>query len=202
MVERIIAAGHEVLLARGYESTTTNHIAAAAGISPGSLYQYFPDKNAIVEKVIDRYVGELSARMSRAFLGALGSDAATAVRTIITAMIDAFEENPGLLRVLIEQVPRASDSARATFARHMDDMMATAILSYPSRDPERPVATTAWILVRTAEHVTISYVLERPPQERAAVINELTILIAGYLEHRSHGSAAESSNNRSYPSAP
>jgi AcrR family transcriptional regulator len=184
MVERIIAAGHQVLLERGYEATTTNHIAAAAGISPGSLYQYFPDKNAIVDRVLDRYAVELATRMSRAFLGALGSSTAAGARATATAMLDAFEENPGLLRVLVEQVPRSNDSARAVFARRMDDMMATAILSQPGRDPDRPVEAVAWILVRTVEHVTISYVLERPPLDRDVVIDELTGLITGYLSRR------------------
>jgi AcrR family transcriptional regulator len=188
MVERIIAAGHEVLLERGYEATTTNHIAAAAEISPGSLYRYFPDKNAIVDRVIDRYAAELSARMSRAFLSALGSRSREAVRMTATALLDACEENPGLLRVLIEQVPRSNDSARATFAHRMDDMMAAAILSYPGRDPARPVDVISWILVRTVEHVTISYVLERPPLDRATVIDELTELITGYLNHRPRAS--------------
>jgi AcrR family transcriptional regulator len=189
MVERIITAGHTVLLQRGYEATTTNHIATAAGISPGSLYQYFPDKNAIIDLIIDRYAGELSTRMSRAFLGALGSRPRDGVRMTVTAMLDAFDENPGLLRVLIEQVPRSNDSPRALFARRMDDMVATAILSYPGRDTTRPVDTISWILVRTVEHVTISYVLERPPLDRATVIDELTELITGYLNHRPRGAA-------------
>ncbi|MDT7586450.1 MAG: hypothetical protein QOE32_4000 [Pseudonocardiales bacterium] len=197
MVERIITAGHTVLLQRGYEATTTNHIATAAGISPGSVYQYFPDKNAIIDLIIDRYAGELSTRMSRAFLSALGSARPSeAVRRTVTAMLDAFEENPGLLRVLIEQVPRSNDSPRALFARRMDDMMATAILSYPGRDTTRPVDTISWILVRTVEHVTISYVLERPPLDRATVINELTELITGYLNHRPPRNTVLSRENR------
>jgi AcrR family transcriptional regulator len=182
MVERIIAAGHEVLLERGYEATTTNHIAAAAGISPGSLYQYFPDKTAILAVVLDRYSGEVVARMSRAFLSALGAPTRDAVRATVTALLDVFDENPGLLRVLVEQVPRSEESSRLAFARRMDDMLTTAILAQPDRAPERSADTAAWILVRAVEHVTISYVLERPELDRQHVIDELTELIAGYLD--------------------
>jgi len=184
MVERIITAGQAVLLQRGYEATTTNHIAEAAGISPGSLYQYFPDKTAILDIVVDRYANDLEARVSRAFLRAVGADPKAAVRTNLTDMLDAFEENPALLRVLVEQMPRSEDSRRATFARRVDDLMTTALLAHPSPGTDRPADAIAWILVRTVEHVTTSYVLERPPLDRDTVIDELTDLITGYLTRR------------------
>lgn len=184
MVERIIAAGREVLVARGYEAATTNHIAAAAGISPGSLYQYFPDKTAILGEVIDRYADELVARLSHAFLRSLGAPTEEGKRMVVTAMLDAFEENADLLRVLVEQVPRSRDSVRAVFARRMDDMMTAALLARPDHDPARPADAIAWVLVRAVEHVTISYVLERPQLDRATVIDELTVLITQYLDLR------------------
>jgi len=170
MVERIIAAGHDVLLERGYDATTTNHIAERAGISPGSLYQYFPDKTAILAEVLDRYSSDLVARMSRAFLSALGSPTSDAVRRLVTAMLDAYEENPGLLRVLVEQIPRSPDSARAVFARRMDDMLTTAILAQPGQHPDRPADVAAWLVVRTVEHVTISWILERSGHDRSVLI--------------------------------
>jgi AcrR family transcriptional regulator len=182
MVERIIAAGHDVLLERGYDATTTNHIAERAGISPGSLYQYFPDKAAILAQVLDRYSAELIARMSRAFLRALGAPTGDAVRTLVTTMLDAYEENPGLLRVLMEQVPRSPDSARAVFARRMDDMLTTAILAQPGHDPERPADVAAWLVVRAVEHVTISHILEGSEHDRSVVVDELTAMIVGYLD--------------------
>ena len=55
-VERLLDAAREVLLRRGWDGATTNHIAAAAGVSPGSFYQYFADKEAILGEVVDREV--------------------------------------------------------------------------------------------------------------------------------------------------
>jgi AcrR family transcriptional regulator len=183
MVERIIAAAHDVLIERGYDATTTNHIAEAAGISPGSLYQYFPNKAAILTRVINRYAAELAARMSRAFLQSLSSPTRDGVRATVTALLDAYEEHPDLLRVFVEQTPRTHNSPRAVFARRMDDITTAAIMAQ-SHDPDRPAETMAWLVVRTVEHVTISYVLERPHLERETVIEELTDLITGYLDQR------------------
>jgi AcrR family transcriptional regulator len=182
LVERIITAGQAVLLERGYEATTTNHIAERASVSPGSLYQYFPDKDAILSEVINRYVDEIITRMSRAFLSALARPTHSAVRATVVAMLDALEDNPDLLRVFVEQLPRSRDNPRAVFARRMDDMLTTALLAAPRRNPDRPAETMAWLVVRIAEHVTISYVLESPPIDRASIVDELTALITNYLD--------------------
>lgn len=185
MVERILDAGRSVLLERGYDGASTNRVAEAAGISPGSLYQYFPGKDALLAEVLDRYVDGLEARISRAFLDTL--DAPTApesVRATVTALLDAFGEHPGLLRVLVEQLPRGVDSRRAGFARRIDELAATALRSRPGAAGGRPVDAVAWVVVRAVEHVTVSYVLEGPPIPRADVVDELTALVVGHLDGR------------------
>lgn len=182
MVERIIEAARVVLLERGYDGASTNRIAAAAGISPGSLYQYFPDKDTILTEVVARYTDQLHTRISRAFLGTIGSGSpAEMVRRNVTALIDAFEENPDLLRVVVEQLPHAVDFRRKTFARHIDELVATVLTSRQAVQPARPAEPVAWVLVRAVEHVTTRFVLERPPISREAVIDELTELVTGYL---------------------
>jgi len=54
MVERLLEATAATLAERGLDDTTTNHIAERAGVSIGSLYQYFPDKEAILEALMER----------------------------------------------------------------------------------------------------------------------------------------------------
>lgn len=190
MVERIVDAGRTVLLERGYDGASTNHIALAAGISPGSLYQYFGDKAGVLHEVLDRYTDGLETRISRAFVSAMSTeDTSMAVRHILLALLDAFEEHPGLLRVLVEQLPRSADSRRAAFARRIDDMTTAALLTIHRGEEDRPVDAVAWVLVRTVEHVTISYVLERPAIAREALVTKLTELVAHQVERRPHGSS-------------
>ncbi len=182
MVERILDAGRVVLLERGYEGASTNRVAEAAGISPGSLYQYFPDKDAVLAEVLDRYVDGLETRIARAFLDTLDAPGAPpSVRHVVVALLDAFGEHPGLLRVLVEQRPRGGADRRNRFARRIDELAATALRARPGAAGGRPVDAVAWIVVRTVEHVTISYVLETPPVDRDEVVDELTALVVGYL---------------------
>lgn len=54
MVSRLLDATAATIAERGLDGTTTNHIAEQAGVSIGSLYQYFPDKEALVEALLTR----------------------------------------------------------------------------------------------------------------------------------------------------
>lgn len=191
MVERIVAAGRDVLVTRGYDGASTNRIAAAAGVSPGSLYQYFPDKDAVLTEVLDRYLDAMEARVSRAFLDSVaaagpGAGTAPAVRATLEALLDTFSEEPDLLRVIVEQLPRSPGGRRAAFAGRIDDLVTTVLLTRGAGDTDAARAA-AWTVVRTVEHLTTGYVLERPGFARAVVVDELTALVAGYLDARLSG---------------
>ncbi len=191
MVERIVAAGRDVLVTRGYDGASTNRIAAAAGVSPGSLYQYFPDKDAVLTEVLDRYLDAMEARVSRAFLDSVaaagpGAGTAPAVRATLEALLDTFGEEPDLLRVIVEQLPRSPGGRRAAFAGRIDDLVTTVLLTRGVEDTDAARAA-AWTVVRTVEHLTTGYVLERPGFARAVVVDELTALVAGYLDARLSG---------------
>ncbi|MGW0332508.1 TetR/AcrR family transcriptional regulator [Streptomyces sp. NPDC003011] len=181
MVDRIVAAGCEVLLERGYERTSTSRIAAQAGISPGSLYQYFPNKEAVLALVLDEYSKRLHARVTDAFVANLGAtDPEDAVRRVVLALLHALESDAGLLRVLYEQLPRSADTHRAEFTRQLDQLVTTALL-FQLGPRVQPVDSIAWILVRSIEAIVVSYVLDPPRIGRDAIVDELTRLVTGYV---------------------
>ena len=64
MVSRILDAGRTVLIQHGYDGTTTNLIAKEADISPGSLYQYFPNKDVIIAAIVDDRLRLAHARLA------------------------------------------------------------------------------------------------------------------------------------------
>ena len=182
MVGRIVTAGRAVLLERGVDGFTTNHVAAAAGISPGSLYQYFPDKDAVLDEVVARYADELEERVTGAFVAtAAERDPAVAVRGIVLALVDALAEHPALLRAVAERMPRAGDDRRAVFARRVDALLTSTLLARQGGAQDE-VSTVAWMLVRTVEGLTVGYVLEGPPITREAFADEVSALVLGYLD--------------------
>ena len=73
MVDTLVQAAALTLAERGLAETTTNHVAARAGVSVGSLYQYFEHKDALVEAVLERMVDDLIAVVDARMAGLLGA---------------------------------------------------------------------------------------------------------------------------------
>ena len=181
MVDRIVAAGRSVLVDDGYDGFSTNRIAAAAGISPGSLYQYFPDKAAVLDVVVDRYWNDVSERVVASLgdrVGRIGPDMA---RATADALLTALESDAALLRVIFEELPpRRLKHQRAALVRRVHEL-ATALLATQS---DRPTAAhaRAWIVVIAVENLTVRWVLDAPAGiGRDQLIDELTALVLGYL---------------------
>ena len=88
-VRQILDIAEQLFLEIGYESTTTRAIAARAGVSVGSLYQFFPDKEAILKALAIRY---MQAQYQR-FLDLHTSEAVTLpLRSYVDQMIDVFDQ--------------------------------------------------------------------------------------------------------------
>ena len=105
-VDALLAATARILVKEGYDRASTNKIAIAAGVSIGSLYQYFPSKEALVAAVIERHSGEMMEEIRASLLRVAGLPLDEAVRELVRVMIDAHRIEPKLHRVLVEQIPR------------------------------------------------------------------------------------------------
>ena len=66
-IDELLRAAGEVFAEAGYENATTNAIAAKAGVSPGTLYQFFPNKQAMAEALANKYAKENKAVHESAF---------------------------------------------------------------------------------------------------------------------------------------
>src|SRR5579883_3280485 len=105
-VDALVEATARILRKEGYDRASTNKIAALAGVSIGSLYQYFPSKEALVAAVIERHTQQLSQLAHAALLKAAAQPLTIGVRELVRAGIDGHRVDPKLHRVLAEQVPR------------------------------------------------------------------------------------------------
>jgi AcrR family transcriptional regulator len=89
---RLLDAAEELLVTEGPQALTTTRVAAAAGVSVGSLYQYLPDKEAIVEALAGRYLAEFEALMDELAERAPFEDP---VGTLVDAFAQRYRERPG-----------------------------------------------------------------------------------------------------------
>jgi AcrR family transcriptional regulator len=92
-LQRMLDAAEALLVSDGAAALTTTRVAAAAGVSVGSLYQYLPDKEAIVEALANRYLAEFEALMVDVAERAAASE--DPVGMLIDTFAQRYRDRPG-----------------------------------------------------------------------------------------------------------
>jgi AcrR family transcriptional regulator len=183
-VDAIMRATARILVKRGYDKTTTNHIAEAAGVSVGSLYQYFPNKQAIVAALIDRHLEEQQLWLRKATIAALEQPLEQAARTLIDGLIAAHRVDPELHRVFVEQLPRISTFERIHLLEQETLAIVRAYLEarLPHVKKKRNLDTMAFVIVHAVEAITHGAVLFRQDLlEDATFVDEAVRLVVRYV---------------------
>jgi len=185
-VEAILEAAAQVFERRGYAAGTTDAIAARAGVSVGSVYQYFPNKDAILVALVERHLEEGVALVSQLLrearegpveLGAL-------LRRFVEAMLALHQREPRLHRVLFEEIPLPASLRRELERREQSIAQeVAALLTSRLGLPLRNAALTAYLLVHSVEGLVHDFAL-RPPGEldAGAFAEELVCMLRAYLE--------------------
>jgi len=185
-VEALLDATARVLTKVGYDRASTNRIAATAGVSVGSLYQYFPNKEALVAALVARHNREMLALLSDALKEVASLDLAPAIAKLVRAAVDAHLVDPALHRVFDEQVPRMGQLAKIEALEGETFRLVRRYLEQRrSEIAVRDLDSATSILVTTVEALTHQFVIRRPDapdRERDRFIDEVTRLVVGYLQ--------------------
>ncbi|WP_064909633.1 TetR/AcrR family transcriptional regulator [Nocardia sp. 852002-20019_SCH5090214] len=185
MVERILDSCARLLIAGGYDGVSTHRIAADAGISSGSLYQYFPNKDAIVAMTVERMIGEIAGGLLSALTAGGAGAPEQQVRAAVAAALDLTEQNRELVRVLVEQMPRLGGSTELKIVEQRAGDLIAGYLAAVTRagDPGRAFAM-AWMAFHAFQQIIIRYVLDRPAIPREQFVDELTRLLITFTGRR------------------
>jgi AcrR family transcriptional regulator len=186
-VDALIEATARILVREGFDKASTNRIAEQAGVSIGSLYQYFPSKEALVAAVIDRHQQELIQLVRRALAQVAALPMEQAVRRLVAIAIKAHRLDPKLHRVLAEQIPRTGRlENQEAFNRESYALFRAYLEAH--RDELRAVdlEIAAFVCVTSIEALTHTAVLhhsESLSHEAAeTLIDEATRLVIRYLQ--------------------
>jgi AcrR family transcriptional regulator len=185
-VDALLEATARILVTDGYDRMSTNKIAATAGVGIGSLYQYFPSKEALVAAVSERHTQDLAQVSLDAFLKVASQPVAIGVRQLVMAGIDAHRADPALHRVLAEEVPRIGRLENIDAPQRNGQALIRSYLQAHRGEIDVPDPDlAAFILVTTIEALTHSAVLHRPEVladgKVGVFVDEVTRLILRYL---------------------
>jgi AcrR family transcriptional regulator len=183
-VATILQATAQVLMRDGYDCTTTNLVADRAGVSIGSLYEYFPNKEALVSALASAHIAELVAGVEAAMRATDGRGAKAIVSALLCAGLDAHRVNPRLHKVLVEQVPRIGALAQSldissVLQRKIEEDLRRR---FPELRPGR-ARMIAFVLETSIEALTHRAVVEAPDWiETGEIEKEALGLLQPYLE--------------------
>ncbi len=175
MVETLLQATTRILRQGGRKSLTTNRIAEVAGVSVGSLYQYFPNKESLLDELRKRYEAQFLERMIRAFGSSASLPLREAVREFARFIIDIHREDPQLHNELSPEIPEdqhrtVREMVRAYLEAHRDEV----------RRPDLGIAT--YVLVEVGESLVHNTALRAPERlEDPRSLDEVCDLMERYL---------------------
>jgi AcrR family transcriptional regulator len=186
-VEVVLRAAAQVFARRGYAGATTNHIAERAGVSVGSLYEYFPSKDAILVALMEAHMREGEAVLARAAGEILGRELplADTIRHLVKAMVELHGQDRDLHRVLFEEapLPRTLRALLTEMEARITDRVELLLRSRPEVTVTDPTLAAA-VVVKTVEALTHNLVVhgERDRHYDLDVyVEEIVRLVARYL---------------------
>ncbi len=186
-VDALIEATARILLSEGYDRASTNKIAEVAGVSIGSLYQYFPSKEALVAAVIDRHTQQVSQATRSAIVRMAASPIEIAAREFVSLGIRGHRVNPRLHAVLSEQIPRVGrlENMEANL-REGYALVRGYLEAHRDEIEVSDIDLAAFICVTVVEALTHAAVLHRPDiltgEKASKFVDDVTRLLVRYLQ--------------------
>jgi AcrR family transcriptional regulator len=182
-VELILEAA-TILLERGtIETLTTNVVAKTAGISIGTLYQYFDGKHAILSALADREIAALSERVIAALKSPPPEVAGGRIGIIINAILSTHGGRRRAHRLLIEySLTRRGPSRLNPLHKGIVQMLASGNIAVPGRTSSALSEADAFVLTHALSGVLRAFVAaeDRAPPRRD-VEHAMTQMVLGYL---------------------
>ncbi len=179
-VSAILDAVIRLLKRSDASGITTNSIAQTAGVSIGSIYQYFPDKRAIFIALHERHIEEVDRVLQRKIGESAGEPLDRLVSHLMDGMIEVHASDPELAALLDSEVPHRADQARE-FPLRLHGPLRKALLPH-AKDLGGAVKLDlrAFLLANMLEAFGHAVVLRRPPalSQRNARIESCKAILA------------------------
>ncbi len=183
MVDTLIEATGKAIAERGLDAVTTHHIAEAAGVSVGSLYQYFDGKEMLVAALLDKLANDIASVLMRLPLGESG-DLRGNVRMLIDFGFAVLHSKEGLYLELVSNWHHLpTDRVMDIFQQSFMDLSRVYFLKNYQQNPIQDLHVRVFIIVNSVLFNMIRYIGQRQSfMTQEQVVSGLTEMVVGYLE--------------------
>lgn len=182
-VDAVFEATIQVLVAEGPRRLTTTKVAKRAGVSVGTMYQYFPHKRALFYALNERYLEALAVKVEAACRGQHNAPIISMVEALVTTYWDVKMERPEVRRALYQSVAELDNEPLVdAFGRRVGAATAAMLASASDADFE-DLATINLTLSNTI-FGTVRAVCEHNLQASTgnAVLAQVIVMCVSYLE--------------------
>ena len=182
-VDALLEATAQVLAKDGWHRTSTNRVAARAGTSIGTLYEYFPSREALVTALIEQLVDRLEQRMLETLDQALANPTDNTAHVWLSAMIDLLEHEAPVVRVLTTEVPFTWQVPRMRELQRRLEALLAARTAAISRHTGKEYSPEMVFLIATfTRSAALQIATDRPPGlDRERLIDGFAIMINKHL---------------------
>ncbi|MCJ7995424.1 TetR/AcrR family transcriptional regulator [Rhizobium cremeum] len=182
-VDAIFEATIQVLIGEGTHRLTTTRVAERAGVSVGTMYQYFPHKQALLYALNERYLDRLAERVEKACLAQHGKSTKEMIEALVTTYWEAKTERSDVTRALYSSAVELDNEALIeAFARRMDAATIAMLQSAPTANYSDIDLVNVTLL--SVIFGTVRNVFERnlPAPEQIAIRKQLIVMCLAYLD--------------------
>lgn len=183
LVDSLLSATAKILVRLGYEGLSTNRVAEEAGVSVGSLYQYFPNKESLVAALIQRWSDGVMETLADHYLEVRHESIETAVETLVAAALDFTRMDAKLHRILTQQIPNVNAlPALELFNRRMSERVASWLEVHREQLEVEDLHLVAEVVVMTLSGLSDYALIQRPELlDSPSFVQHLSRLVLGYL---------------------
>ncbi len=185
MIHRVLDTGMELLDKYGHERFTTNHIADAAGISTGSLYQYFANKEMIVAGIVERSVLASQLMIRELFAAGSGLPADQLIRNGLTMLLAELAPYQNVTREIFQTQPLLSDTAvPAVVESFMMDVLRDYIINNADRYRFQGGVAAMYVAINSVVYMFLKWIVDpRPGIKQDEFLEALIAQVTSPIEH-------------------
>lgn len=189
MVSDILDAAAQVFVACGYAGATTTRVAERAGVSVGSVYQYFQNKDSLLVALGARHIDRAHGRLELviAHIETNPMPLRSLVQSLVDAMVEVHLDEPELHRVLFEEIPKMAPISE--LKQQGEQELITRLAQVLAEHPEvrvTDVKLATMLLAQAVESLCHGFVLHGPSPmtDRERFTTEVTTMMTVYLRSK------------------
>ena len=182
MVDTLLEATARVLAKRGYAGTNTNLIAETAGVSVGSIYQYYPNKDSLIAALHKRHALQMRNMIIRVLSGSKNETLREAVKALVRALLEAHSIEPQLHRVFEVEFPLDLRKGDYPFSQDISKLVHELLENHRREIRQSDLDLAVYIVLNIIKLLVHQAILEPPSHfPLSSIENAISEAVLAYL---------------------